>query len=103
MTEFNRERFLLRLIAGVVLAQLAFYGVGAMVCSYRFASSNAKLTEGACQTLQLNINRSSEIALNVLLALLGAGAVAADAMSGKGKRREDEKPSPPPEENDPRY
>jgi hypothetical protein len=102
MTEFNRERFLLRLIAGVVLAQLAFYGMGAMVCSYRFASSNAKLTEGACQPLQANLNRSSEVALNVLLALLGAGAVALDAMSGKEKRREDEKPSPPPED-DARY
>jgi hypothetical protein len=94
---FNRERFLLRLIASVVVAQFAFYGLGAMVCSYRFASSNAKLTEGACQPLQVNLNRSVEIALNVLLALLGAGAVAADAMNGK---RRDE-PTPP--EDDPRY
>jgi hypothetical protein len=42
------------------------------------------------------------VALNVLLALLGAGAVALDAMSSKEKRREDEKPSPPPED-DARY
>jgi hypothetical protein len=100
MTEFNRERFLLRLIAGVVLAQLAFYGVGAMVCSYRFASSNAKLTEGACQPLQLSVNRAVEISLNVLLALLGASAVAADAINGK---RKDESSNRPPPEDDPRY
>ncbi len=94
---FNRERFLLRLIAGVVVAQLAFYGIGSLACSYRYASSNAKLTEGACQPMQVNLNRSVEIALNVLLALLGAGAVAAGAISDR--RRDD----PPPPEDDPRY
>jgi hypothetical protein len=98
---FNRERFLLRLIAGVVVAELAFYGVGTAACAWRFASSS--INSPICRPLREGLNGAVETALNVLLALLGAGAVAADAMSGKGKRREDEKPSPPPEENDPRY
>lgn len=94
---FNRERFIIRMIAGVIIAQMALYGVGAVVCSYRFASSNAELTQGACQPLQAQLNRAVEISLNILLALLGAGALAVS-----GSKQEPRKPEPPPE-NDPRY
>jgi hypothetical protein len=94
--EFNRERFLLKLIAGVIIAQLSFYGLGAMVCAWRYVVSGRAVV-GACQPLQANLNRQAEIALNVLLALLGAGAVTAEAISDRrSRRRQDEEGSGPP-------
>ncbi len=114
--EFNRERFLLKLIAGVVVAQLSFYGLGSMACAWKYAVSG-RASDGACQPLQANLNRSTEIALNVLLALLGAGAVTAEAISDRrSRRRQDEEgsgpvlpPGPPqerprpPADEDPRF
>lgn len=96
---FNRERFIIRMIAGVIIAQITMYGFGSVVCSFRFASSTASLTQGACQPLQTNLNRSVEIALNILLALLGAGAIAVSATSpSKSSSR---KETPLPAEPDP--
>ncbi len=91
MEPFNRERFLLRLIAAAVIAPLALYGVGAIACSIKYTISGSA-AEGACVPLQQNLNRSTEMALSILLALLGGGALAVDAATShrSAKRREDE-------------
>jgi hypothetical protein len=110
--EFNKERFLLRLVAAVVISPLALYGIGAIACSVKYTISGSA-SEGACQTLQANLGRSTESALSVLLALLGGGALAVDAANQK--RREEAgdqgppavEPTPtrpmPPRDDDPRF
>lgn len=101
--EFNRERFLLRLIAAAVIAPLALYGIGAIACSVKYTISGSA-SQGACQPLQQNLNRSTEMALSILLALLGGGALAVDAASNRPERkREDEPTRPVPPEQDPRF
>ena len=86
---FNRERFLLKLVAAILLIQLALYGLGAGVCAYRYASSSstaAALSEGACRPLREGLDAAVETALNVLLALLGAGALAMGPRTENKKR-----------------
>ena len=85
---FNRERFLLKLVAAILLIQLALYGLGAGVCAYRYASSSstAGLSEGACRPLREGLDAAVETALNVLLALLGAGALAMGPRTENKKR-----------------
>jgi hypothetical protein len=101
--EFNKERFLLRLVAAVVISPLALYGIGAIACSVKYMISGST-AEGRCQPLQANLNRSTEVAMNVLLALLGGGALAVDAASNRPERkREDEPTRPVPPEQDPRF
>ncbi len=94
MSSFNREQFLFRLIASIVVLQLMLYALGAGVCAYRY--STAKDPGAICAPLREGLDGAVETALNVVLALLGGGAVAVSTIS---KRRDD----PPPPEDDPRY
>ncbi len=110
--EFNRERFLLRLIAAAVAIPLVLYGIGAVSCSVKYLIAGTQGT-ATCSLLQSNLNKSTETALAILLALLGGGAIAADAANSK--RREDdgdrgvppadrgEQQPAPPDESDPRF
>ena len=91
--EFHRERFLLRLVAAVVVTPLALYGIGAIACSAKYAISGTSGT-ATCVVLQQNLGRSTETALSVLLALLGGGALAVDAANQR-RREEAEDQGPP--------
>ncbi len=71
---FNRERFLLRLVALVLIAEVSLYSFGAGVCAWRSAQQLVP-QGGLCTRFDNAIHAAFGVALNTLLALLGGKAL----------------------------
>ena len=76
---FDREKFLLRAVAGIFLAQFGLYAAGLGVC---FHLGRQLLQRPACASYPENLQRTFETALSTALALLGGSSLAA------GRRRD---------------
>lgn len=103
MSNFNRERFLLRCVAWIIGVQFGIYIIGSIAC-VRIAevrlrvyevlkSSPTRQNQTICLSLPDKIQDSANQGLAVLLALLGGGALVGDELK---KRRENK----PPDEKD---
>jgi hypothetical protein len=82
---FNRERFLLRLVAWIIGVQFSFYIVGTLACTeiarvkLNLLINQSNKQEGPapfCVQLPDKLQNSVDQGLAVLLALLGGGALA---------------------------
>ncbi|WP_094556734.1 hypothetical protein [Synechococcus sp. 1G10] len=71
---FNRERFLLRLVAVVLIAEVSLYAFGAGVCAWRSAQQLVP-QGGLCARFDNAVHTAFGVALNTLLALLGGKAL----------------------------
>ena len=71
---FNRERFLLRLVALVLIAEVSLYAFGAGVCAWRGAQQQVP-QGGLCARFDNAVHTAFGVALNTLLALLGGKAL----------------------------
>jgi hypothetical protein len=76
---FDREKFLLRAVAGIFLAQFCLYGAGLGVCYHLGLQQRQRTT---CASYPENLQRTFETALGTALALLGGSSLAA------GRRRD---------------
>jgi hypothetical protein len=96
---FNRERFLLLLVAWVLGVQFSLLILAGLICGYgqyhKFATHEpgGEPLPPACPTILDKIKESAGESLAVLLALLGGGTIAV----GEYQRRH------PPEEPGPRF
>ncbi len=72
---FDRERFLLRAVAGIFLAQFALYGAGLAGCLLLRLRQQQPLG-GACSSYPAHLQRAFETALATALALLGGSSLA---------------------------
>ena len=71
---FNRERFLLRLVALVLVAEVSLYAFGAGVCAWQ--SHRRPVAQGSvCSRFDNAVHTAFGVALNTLLALLGGKAL----------------------------
>jgi hypothetical protein len=70
---FDRERFVLHILAGVIVMQLAITALAAAVCGQRALSERpiGQICPGTLERLQRGIDST----LNLLLALLGGAAL----------------------------
>jgi hypothetical protein len=71
---FDRERFLLRAVAGVFIAQFALYAAGLGGC---FWLGLRQRHGPACSRYAENLQQTFETALGTTLALLGGSSLAA--------------------------
>lgn len=71
---FNRERFLLRLVAVVLIAEVSLYVFGVGVCAWRGAQQQLP-QGGLCARFDNAVHTAFGVALNTLLALLGGKAL----------------------------
>ena len=76
---FDREKFLLRAVAGIFIAQFGLYAAGLGVC---FHVGRQQLQRAACASYPETLQRTFETALGTALALLGGSSLAA------GRRRD---------------
>ena len=72
---FDRDRFLLRLVAGIFLAQFALYAIGLAGCLLLRLRQQQPLG-GACSSYPAHLQRAFETALATALALLGGSSLA---------------------------
>jgi hypothetical protein len=71
---FQRERFLLRLVALILIGEVLLFAVGAAACIVQARSR--PLPQGSlCQRVDSSLEAAFAVALNTLLALLGGKAV----------------------------
>jgi hypothetical protein len=96
---FNRERFLLRLVAWILMVQFAVWGAVGLSCAFLLLYKQAvmKVSEPTCDKAGAGFQKAVDGSLSILLALLGGGALAVDEM----KRRKENDPRegdrlPPP-------
>ncbi|TGG90694.1 MAG: hypothetical protein ERJ67_10195 [Aphanocapsa feldmannii 277cV] len=75
--EFNRERFLLKAVVGVFVAQFSIYVLAIGGCIYQGQQQRPD-----CADMTSNLRDSFEAALGTALALLGGGSL----MARQGKR-----------------
>jgi len=71
---FDRERFLLQLVALLLLSEVALYAFGAGVRAWR-ATHGGVPPGGLCARFDNALDTSFSLALNTLLALLGGKAL----------------------------
>jgi hypothetical protein len=71
---FNRERFLLVLVAVVLIGEVGLYSTGAAICAWR-TFANLPAQGGVCSRFDDAVNTAFGAALNTLLALLGGRAL----------------------------
>ena len=71
---FDRERFVLQLLAAVIGCQLTIFALAAGICGHRALSARpiGQICPGTLERLQQGIDST----LNLLLALLGGAALA---------------------------
>jgi len=91
---FNRERFLLRLVAYILMIQFGVWGVVGMGCAFVFLykSTIAKVYDPTCQRAGIGFQNAVDSGLSVLLALLGGGALAADEIKRRKESQNDDEP-----------
>ncbi len=96
---FNREKFLLLLVAWILGVQFSLLILAGLMCSYgqfikftRF-QAGADPAPVACPTILDKIKESAGESLAVLLALLGGGTIAVGEYQ---RRHPPERPQPPP-------
>ena len=70
---FDRERFLLRAVAGIFMAQFGLYGAGLVFC---FHLARQPQQRPACSRYAENLQQTFETALGTALALLGGSSLA---------------------------
>jgi hypothetical protein len=70
---FDRERFLLRAVAGVFIAQFALYAAGLGGC---FWLGLQRRLGPVCSSYAENLQQTFETAVGTSLALLGGGSIA---------------------------
>jgi hypothetical protein len=71
---FDREKFLLRAVAGIFIAQFSLYAAGMGAC---FHLGLQQLPRAACPNYLDHLQRTFETALGTTLALLGGSSLAA--------------------------
>lgn len=77
LTGFSRERFLLHLVALILIAEVGLYTVGAAGCLYLTTRRNGPAPPGGvCSRLDNSIHSAFSVALNTVLALLGGKGLA---------------------------
>jgi hypothetical protein len=96
--EFNREKFLLHLVAWVLLVQFGIFVVASGICSVGFYKKLQLLSSASeeiplCPRVLESLHESVSQASGILLALLGGGAVAANEINNRRK-----KPPGPPDD-----
>ena len=71
---FQRERFLLRLVALILIGEVLLFALGAATCIVQ--SRRSPLPQGSlCHRVDSSLEAAFAVALNTLLALLGGKAV----------------------------
>jgi hypothetical protein len=70
---FDRERFLLRAVAGIFIAQFAFYAAGLGGC---FWLGLQRRLGPVCSSYAENLQQTFEAAVGTSLALLSGGGIA---------------------------
>jgi hypothetical protein len=71
---FQRERFLLRLVALILIGEVLLFALGAATCIAQ--SRRSQLPPGSiCHRVDSSLEAAFAVALNTLLALLGGKAV----------------------------
>lgn len=69
---FSRERFLLRLVALILISEIGLYTVGTAGCFYLTSRGGGPAAAGGvCSRLDNSIHSAFSVALNTVLALLG--------------------------------
>ena len=71
---FQRERFLLRLVALILIGEVLLFAVGAAACIVQ-ARSRPLPPGSICHRVDNSLEAAFAVALNTLLALLGGKAV----------------------------
>lgn len=71
---FQRERFLLRLVALILIGEVLLFAVGAAACIVQ-ARSRPLPPGSICHRVDSSLEAAFAVALNTLLALLGGKAV----------------------------
>ena len=74
LSRFDRERFIFRLLAVVILIQLTLYSVATMVCG-RVALNNRRQLAEVCPRALDQVAASFDSTLKLLVALLGGAAL----------------------------
>lgn len=93
--EFNREKFLLHLVAWILLVQFGIFVIAAGICSVGFYKKLQLLTTPQdeipiCPKVLESLHDSVAQASGILLALLGGGAVAANEINRRQKPPDDD-------------
>ena len=71
---FQRERFLLRLVALILIGEVLLFALGAATCIVQ--SRRSPLPQGSlCHRIDSSLEAAFAVTLNTLLALLGGKAV----------------------------
>jgi hypothetical protein len=101
---FNREKFLLLLVAWILGVQFSLLILAGFICGYgqymKFSKFQPGLDiPGACPTILDKIKESAGESLAVLLALLGGGTIAVGEYQ---RRHPPEEPGPRLDPRDPR-
>ncbi len=72
--EFNRERFLLKLLGAVFALQLLSYGIGAVACTY----VGLKREKPVCQDFRGALQTVFDTGVTTILALMGGASLRKD-------------------------
>jgi hypothetical protein len=101
--QFNRERFLLRLVAWILAVQFGIFIIAGFACSYgyyvktRFVQTTADELI-ACPHAIEQIRAAAGESLAVLLALLGGSALAASEIQRRSQAIDRDNPKEPPDQ-----
>jgi hypothetical protein len=95
---FNREKFLLYLVAWIIGVQFGLFILAGLACTYGYAVKIAKITSPTdqpvtCPRILEEIKSAAGESLAVLLALLGGGTI---AVGEYHRRHPPERPQAPP-------
>ena len=103
---FNRERFLLQLVAWILGVQFGIFILAGAACTFGYYTKT-KLLKSSSDSIEICPNATAEIrtaageSLGVLLALLGGGALAANEIQRRNEAIDKEGPEKPRDPLDP--
>lgn len=99
--QFNRERFLLRIVAAIIGVQFGVFILAAVVCAYGYTVKLGKVTSvedrpEVCPKVFDDIKAAAGDGLAVLLALLGGGTLAVGEYQRRRPQSQASLPEPTP-------